>query len=123
MDTNKLSIFSSNLFHFYAKCFAFSYDEMVYELQHTYRTLEQNIDDENEYIYLQQTLNIINNFQGLEFKELREEYARLFSNLIENEPLCPFYATDFLAKYAHHVNTDPLPELYMEVGLPYDENE
>jgi TorA maturation chaperone TorD len=85
--------------------------------------MEQNLYDENEYIYLDQILNIINNFQGLEFKELREEYARLFSSRVENKPLCPFNATDFLAQYGQHINSVRLPELYMESGLPFDEYE
>jgi TorA maturation chaperone TorD len=123
MDTNKISSFSSNLFRFYAKCFAFPYDEMFYELHHLYRTLEQNIYDEEEYIYLQQILEIINNFQGIEFKEMREEYVLLFTNVVEADPLCPFYATDFLSRYGKHINTDLLSELFFEAGLPFDENE
>lgn len=123
MNINKFSPFSFHLFRFYAKCFAFPYDEMAYELQHMYRIMEQNLYDDDEYIYLEQTLNIINNFLGLEFKELREEYARLFSNRVENKPLCPFNATDFLAQYGQHINSVPLPELYMESGLPFDEYE
>ncbi len=123
MHIDNISPFSSNLLRFYAKCFVFPYEEMFYELHHLYRTLEQNIFNDDDYTHLQKILEIINNFQGMEFGELREEYIRLFTSAVENEPLCPFYANEFLARFTKSIDSDQLPELYYEAGFPFDENE
>ena len=123
MDMNKITPFSFNLLQFYAKCFAYPYEEMVYELQHIYRLLEQNVSNDEEYTLTNQILDILNSFQGMEFKELREDYVQLFTNFGEQESLCPLIASDFLLRNAKHINVDDLFDMYLEVGLPFDENE
>ncbi len=123
MSLEIISPFSSGLLRFYANCFVFPYEEMFYELHHLYRTLEQNINNDEDYIHLQKALEIINNFQGMEFRELREEYVRLFTNAVENEPLCPFYANDFLARFTKSIEADQLPEMFYEAGFPFDQSE
>ena len=123
MNMNKITPFSSNLLQFYAKCFMYPYEEMLYELHHIYRVLEQNVSNDEEYTFTNQILEIINGFQGIEFKELREEYVQLFTNLAEQESLCPLIATDFLLRNAKHIDTDSLFDLFIESGLPFDESE
>ena len=123
MDMNKITPFSYNLLQFYAKCFAYPYEEMVYELQHIYRILEQNVSNDEEYTFTNQILEILNGFQGIEFKELREEFVQLFSNFEDKESLCPMIASDFLSRNAKHIDIDPLFNMFTEVGLPFDESE
>jgi len=123
MDMNKITPFSFNLLQFYAKCFAYPYEEMVYELQHIYRILEQKVSNDEEYTFTNQILEILNGFQGIEFKELREEYVQLFTKFGEQESLCPLIASDFLLRNAKHINVDSLFDMFLEVGLPFDESE
>ena len=120
---NKNTPFSFNLLLFYAKCFTYPYEEMVYELHHIYRVLEQSVNNDEEYTFANQILEIINNFQGMEFKELREEYVQLFTNFGDQEPLCPLIASDFLLRNAKHINVDPLYDMFTDVGLPFDDSE
>jgi TorA maturation chaperone TorD len=123
MDINKISPFSSNLLQFYAKCFVYPYDEMFYELHHMYRTLEQNVSNDEEFTFTNQILEIVNNFQGIEFKDFREEYIQLFSTFGEQDPLCPILASDFLKRNAIHIDTNFLYDLFLESGLPFDTDE
>ena len=123
MDMNKITPYSINLLQFYAKCFAYPYEEMLYELHHIYRVLEQNVSNDEEYTFTNQILEIINGFQGIEFKELREEYVQLFTNFGDQEPLCPLIASEFFLRNAKHVDTDVLFNLFIESGLPFDESE
>ena len=123
MDMNKFTHFSFNLLQFYAKCFAYPYEEMVYELQHIYRVIEQNVSSDEEYTFTNQILETLNGFQGIEFKELREEYVQLFTNFGEQESLCPLIASDFLQRNAKHIDVNYLYEIFSDVGLPFDESE
>jgi TorA maturation chaperone TorD len=123
MYKNRISPFSLNLLQFYAKCFAYPYEEMLYELHHIYRVLEQNVSNDEEFTFTNQILEILNNYQGIEFKELREEYVQLFTNFGDQEPLCPLIASDFLIRNAQHIDTDSLFDLFIECGLPFDEGE
>jgi len=123
MELNNPTPLMSKLFRFYSKCFAFPYDEMVHELHFLYRRLEQDALDDDDYVYLQQILEIINNFQGIELKEIREEYVMLFTNAQENEAQCPLSATDFLVRHAKHIEIDSLPDMYYDAGLPFDMDE
>jgi len=123
MDMNKKTPFSFNLLLFYAKCFTYPYEEMVYELHHLYRVLEQRISNDEEYTFSNQILDIINGFQGIDFKELREEYVQLFSNFGEQKSLCPLIASDFLLRNAKHIEVDSLFDMFADAGLPFDESE
>jgi TorA maturation chaperone TorD len=123
MDISKKTLFSTNILHFFVKCFAFPYEEMFYELHHIYRILEQNVTSDEEYTITNQILEIINEFQGIEFKDLREEYIQLFTNFEGQEPLCPLIASDFLQRHAKHIDTDALFDAFYESGVPFDESE
>ncbi len=120
---NKITPYSFNLLQFYAKCFAYPYEEMLYELHHIYRVLEQNISNDEEYTFTNQILELINSSQGIEFKEMRENYVQLFINFGEQEPLCPLIASDFLLRNAKHIDSNSLVDLFTEIGLPFDESE
>jgi TorA maturation chaperone TorD len=123
MDINKISPFSSNLLQFYAKCFVYPYDEMFYELHHMYRTLEQNVSNDEEFTFTNQILEIVNNFQGIEFKDFREEYIQLFSTFGDQDPLCPILASEFLQRNAIHIDTNSLYDMFLESCLPFDADE
>ena len=123
MNMNNITPFSTTILQFYAKCFMYPYEEMLYELHHIYRILEQNVTNDEEYTFTNQILEIINSFQGIEFKELREDYVQMFTNLSEQESLCPLIATDFLIRNAKHIDSDTLFDLFIESGLPFDESE
>ena len=123
MDINKISPLSSSLLQFYAKCFIYPYDEMFYELHHMYRILEQNVSNDEDFTFTNQILEIVNSFQGIEFKDFREEYIQLFSNFGAQEPLCPMIASDFLMRNAKHIETDSLHNIFAESGLPFDADE
>jgi len=120
---NKKTPFSFNLLLFYAKCFTYPYEEMVYELHHLYRVLEQSVSNDEEYTFTNQILDVINGFQGIDFKELRDEYVQLFSNLGEQKSLCPLIASDFLLRNAKHIEVDSLFDIFTDAGLPFDESE
>ena len=123
MYIDNISPFSPTLLQFYAKCFVYPYDEMFYELHHMYRILEQNVSNDEEYTFTNQNLDIVNNFQGIEFKEFREEYIRLFTTFGDQEPLCPIIASEFLKRNAKHLDSDSLYDLFIESGLPFDGDE
>lgn len=123
MDIKKITPYSFNLLQFYAKSFAYPYEQMPYELQHILRVLEQNVSNDEEYMFTNQILEIINAFQGIEFKELREEYVQLFTNYANQEPLCPLIASDFLQRNARHIDVDALFDMFLDSGLPFDESE
>lgn len=123
MDLDKISHYSPTLLQFYAKCFVYPYDEMFYELHHMYRILEQSLSNDEEYTFTNQILDIVNNFQGIEFKEFREEYIQLFSNFGDQDPLCPIIASDFLIRNAKHLDSEALYELFLDSGLPFDQDE
>ena len=123
MDMNKITPYSINILQFYVKCFSYPYEEMLYELHHIFRVLEQNVTNDEEYTFTDQILEIINGFQGIEFKELREEYVQLFTNFGERESLCPLIASDFLLRNAKHIDADSLFDLFTDSGLPFDESE
>ena len=123
MDMTKISPYSINLLHFYVKCFAYPYEEMIYELHHLYRILEQNVTNDEEFTFTNQILDLINSLQGIEFKELREEYVQLFTIYGEQEPLCPLVASDFLQRHARHLDADSLMDLLFDSGVPFDESE
>lgn len=106
-----------HLINFYTRCFNYPYEELIYELQHLFRTLETEIIDEEEYALIDQVLSIINVYQGEESEDLREEYNKLFVQAEDQKPLCPLIASDFLSRYARHYDSERFNELLFESGL------
>jgi TorA maturation chaperone TorD len=90
---------------------------MTYELQHLYRTIERDEILADEIIHVDQILNIINQYQGADLKNLRDDYVILFSSAIDRDALCPLLASDFLANYAKHYDPDQLSDLLWESGI------
>lgn len=111
------------ILRFYAKCFVFPYDEMIYELQYMFRQIERSVIDEEEIQYVEQILNIINQLQGEDFKDVREDFALIFSNTGQPEALCPMYAEEFLQRFARHYDSELLSDLIEDYGLPVNPDE
>lgn len=123
MNTDHISNLTPLIFRFYTKCFIYPYDEMTYELQYLYRTIERDEILADEIIHVDQILNIINQYQGADLKNLRNDYVILFSSNIDREALCPLLASDFLANYAKHYDPDQLSDLLWESGIPVNLDE
>jgi TorA maturation chaperone TorD len=117
MQTSRINTSDIHLIHFYTRCLNFPYEELVYELQHLFRTLEGDIEDEEEYQFVEQALAIVNLYQGEEPQLLRSDYQRLFVQTEEQKPLCPIIATQFLSRYARHYDAEQFNELLFESGL------
>jgi TorA maturation chaperone TorD len=106
-----------HIINFYTRCFNFPYEELIYELQHLFRTLESEIEDEEAYQFVEQILNSVNLYQGEEQQSLRNDYTLLFVQTEDQKPLCPMIASHFLARYARHYNADRFNDLMIESGL------
>ena len=79
MNIEMITPVTANIFKFYTHCFLFPYEEMIYELQNLFRVIENEDLDEEELILVEQTLSVINLYQGEEISELRSEYVSLFT--------------------------------------------
>lgn len=123
MDINKITTSTPLILRFYARCLLFPYEEMNYELHHLFRTLESSANEEDEYDYVEQILNVINQYQGEEINSLRSDYAMLFSYRQDSKPLCPMVAGDFLAGFAKHYDSDELIERLLNSELMLDHEE
>ena len=119
MVSEKLSLTTPHILRFYAKCFVFPYEEMQYELQHFFRTIERDSENTEELAHVDQILNIVNMYQGMELKELREEYVTLFSGNAQ----CPLLAHDFTAKFSISYDSEIFVELIIDSDIPVNPDE
>ena len=123
MHYDRISNLTSLVLRFYTKCFSFPYEEMTYELQYLFRTIERDEIIGEELIHVNQILNIINYYQGANLKNLRADYVVLFSSDIDREALCPLLASDFLAKLSKPYDSGYVSDLLLESGLPINDDE
>jgi TorA maturation chaperone TorD len=114
-----IQLFASDIhiINFYTRCFNFPYEELVYELQHLFRTIESEIEDEETYPFVEQILNSVNLYQGEEQQSVRNDYTVLFVQTEDQKPLCPMVASHFLSRYARHYHADRFNALLIESGL------
>lgn len=119
MIQEKFSITTPHLLRFYAKCFVFPYDEMQYELQHYFRVIERDSENADELLHVDQILNVVNMYQGMELKELREEYVTLFSG----DAQCPLLAGDFAAKFSIRYDSEVFLDLIIDSDIPVNPDE
>jgi len=119
MLQDKISPTSQNILRFYAKCFVYPYEEMQYELQHLFRIIERNSENPEELIYIEQILNIVNMYQGMELREMREEYVSLFSGNAQ----CPLLAHDFSSKFSISYDSDLFIDLIIDSDIPVNPDE
>jgi TorA maturation chaperone TorD len=117
MQKRHICISDIHIIHFYTRCFNFPYEELVYELQHLFRILETDIEDEEYFQFVDQILTIVNLYQGEEQKLLRNDYQNLFVQTDEQSPLCPLIASQFLSRYTRHYDVDKFNNLLFESGL------
>ena len=111
MNQKKITNSTSTLCKFYARCFSFPYDEMNYELHHLFRMIEKNNTSNDEYENIEQILSIINQYQGEDIKDIREDFVLIFSGDENNHPLCSLLASEFLQTYGKHYDPFVFSEL------------
>jgi len=119
MLQNKLSPSTQHILRFYAKCFVYPYEEMQYELQHLFRIIERDSEGVEEILYIDQILNILNMYQGMELRELREEYVTLFSG----DAQCPLLAHDFSSKFSIDYDSENFTDLIVASDIPVNPDE
>jgi TorA maturation chaperone TorD len=119
MIIQNISPATQHILRFYAKCFVYPYEEMQYELQHLFRLIERDSESTEELAFVEQILNILNMYQGMELKELREDYVNLFT---ENAP-CPLIASEFIGRYSIKYDSEVFGELITESGIPVNPDE
>jgi TorA maturation chaperone TorD len=110
---------TQHILRFYAKCFVYPYEEMQYELQHLFRLTERDSESDEETAFVEQVLNILNMYQGMDIKELREDYVHLFT---EDAP-CPLIAGEFVQQYSITYDSDVFSDLMTESGIPVNPDE
>jgi TorA maturation chaperone TorD len=117
--THKTSLF----LRFYSRCFLYPYEEMGYEFQYQFRQLERGEIIEEEIPHLEQVLNIINNYQGEEIKNLRENYVSLFTQWEGHLPDCPLLASNFGEVFGITYNSTPFIDDLLISGIPVNQEE
>ena len=117
--THKTSLF----LRFYSRCFLYPYEEMGYEFQYQFRQLERGEIIEEEIPHLEQVLNIINNYQGEEIKNLRDNYVTLFTRWEGHYPDCPLLASNFGEVFGIAYNSTPFIDDLLISGIPVNQEE
>jgi len=123
MKTENVKSGTAIILHYYAQAFAFPYEEMNYELQHLYRSLEREIHDEDDALFTDQILSSLNLFQGEEIIDLRGEYVALFTSQTSSNPRCPLIASDFCRLTLQKYDSLDAEELIYESGIPVNTDE
>ena len=123
MLTENIKSNTNIILHFYAQAFAFPYEEMNYELQYIFRSLEKHIFDELDAEFADQILSAINLYQGEEIKELRSEYVSLFTSQGSSGPRCPLIASEFFRLTMQNYDSFDAEELIYESGIPVNDDE
>ena len=123
MDRTKITSISSLLCKFYTRCFSYPYDEMNYELHHIFRLLEQNNISEDDYQQIEQVLSIINQYQGEDIKDIRDDYVLIFTGDENRKPLCPMLASEFLQNFGKHYDMFSFSDFIFDSGIPINPGE
>jgi len=123
MNFDLITPASQLIFHFYAQCFAFLYEEMKYELQHLFRIIENEDFSDDDLVFLDQILAILNLVQGEEIKDLRDEYVALFASQSLADPRCPMIASDFFRLTLQKYDSLDMEEFILESGIPVNPDE
>jgi hypothetical protein len=87
--------FFIHLFRFYSKCIAAPYNELGFELQHIFRQMEVNSQNEVDEQLAAHCLDILNYFQGEDLSVLQAEFSRMFSHIEGEAPLLSIRFTDY----------------------------
>jgi len=96
---------------------------MGYELQHIYRQLEREQFTEEDYVYLEQVLNVVNSYQGEDLKALRDSYLYLFGRVEGDRPACPCFASELGKILNLRYNPDPFIDKLLDSDLVLDTEE
>ncbi len=123
MNLDIISPATTIIFRFYTHCFVFPYEEMNYELQNLFRVLEQNDLSDDELFLADQTLAIINVYQGEEINDLRNEYVSLFTATASGNIICPMIASDFCRMASRPYDPADAEEYILESAIPVDPDE
>jgi TorA maturation chaperone TorD len=123
MNLPRITDVTSIICNFYARCFSFPYDEMNHELQHLFRMMERNNISGENYDQMDQVLRIVNQYQGEDIKDLRNDYVLLFAGTEDQNPFCPLIASEFLAIYGKHYDPDPFADLIFDSAIPVNPDE
>lgn len=123
MNIENITPASAIIIHFYAQCFAFPYEEMNYELQHIYRRLESEELTDDEYLFVEQILSVINVYQGEEIQDLRNEYVSLFTTQQGPHPRCPMIASDFMRLTMQPYDATDAEDAILESAIPINPDE
>lgn len=123
MNLNNITPVSSLILHFYARCFSFPYEEMIYEIQHIFRRIESEILTEEDELYAEQILSILNAYQGEDIQDLRIEYVSLFTSHQGPHPRCPIIASDFMRLTMQNYDPSDAEELILDSGIPVNMDE
>ena len=92
----------SAAFSFYGRALTYPFDEMRHELQHQFRQVEKNIENEYDNTVASRILDIVNAYQGEEMKELQTEYTRLFTPRKDHEAAISLHLGDWLGNTSLH---------------------
>ena len=123
MTIHRITSVTSIICNFYARCFSYPYDEMNHELQHLFRMMERNEINTENYEQLDQVLRIVNQYQGEEIKDLRNDYVLLFAGSEDQNPFCPLIASEFLSIYGRHYDPESFSDLIFDSGIPVTPDE
>jgi TorA maturation chaperone TorD len=123
MYNSKITNVTPLVANFYARCFSFPYDEMNHELQHLFRMMERNDISAENYEQMDQVLRVVNQYQGEDIKDLRNDYVLLFAGNEDHNPFCPLIATEFLSLYGKHYDPDSFSDLIFDSGIPVNPDE
>ena len=96
---------------------------MNHELQHLFRMMECNDITTESYEQLDQVLRIVNQYQGEEIKDLRNDYVLLFTGNEDQNPFCPLIASEFLSLYGKHYDPESFSDLIFDSGIPVTSDE
>jgi TorA maturation chaperone TorD len=117
MNAQKINLFSCQVLRFYARCFSYPYAELQYELQHLFRVMENMEISLEEGEHLEAVLNIVNQYQAQEIKNIREDFVQIFTPGSSEKPYCPLWAGEFLARMKKIYDPEPLLDLFVENGI------
>lgn len=123
MNIENITPASAIILHFYAQCFAFPYEEMNYELQHIYRRLEGEELTDEEYLFVDQILTVLNLYQGEEVQDLRNEYVSLFTSQLGPHPRCPIIASDFMRLTMQNYDSSEAEDSILDSAIPVNPDE
>lgn len=111
------NLFFTHIFRFYSKSLSFPFTELGLELQHIFRQMEINFQNELEEQLAAHALDIVNYFQGEDMSNLQGEFSRLFSYIEGNDPLVSILFTDYGDANRAQLLADKLYESTFDVSF------